>query len=44
MEVHGGVLFVNKAYRLIPTTGKEFGQKAIKLMAMTEEGDQIHWV
>ena len=42
MEARGGVLFVDEAYRLIPTAGKDFGQEAIEeLMAVMEEGDPV---
>ena len=42
MEARGGVLFVDEAYRLIPTAGKDFGREAIEeLMAVMEEGDPV---
>ena len=42
MEARGGVLFVDEAYRLIPTAGKDFGREAIEeLMAVMEDGDPV---
>ena len=42
MEARGGVLFVDEAYRLIPTARKDFGREAIEeLMAVMEEGDPV---
>lgn len=42
LEARGGVLFVDEAYRLIPTAGKDFGREAIEeLMAVMEEGDPV---
>ena len=42
MEARGGVLFVDEAYRLIPTAGKDFGREAIEeLMAVMDEGDPV---
>ena len=42
-EARGGVLFVDEAYRLIPTAGgKDFGREAIEeLMAVMELGDPV---
>lgn len=42
LEARGGVLFVDEAYRLIPTAGKDFGREAIEeLMAVMEEDDPV---
>lgn len=42
LEARGGVLFVDEAYRLIPTVGKDFGREAIEeLMAVMEEDDPV---
>lgn len=42
LEARGGVLFVDEAYRLIPTAGKDFGREAIEeLMAVMEESDPV---
>ena len=43
MEARGGVLFIDEAYRLIPSAGgKDFGREAIEeLMAVMEQGDPI---
>ena len=42
MEVRGSVLFVDEAYKLIPTAGKDFGREAIEeLMAVMEDGDPV---
>lgn len=43
LEARGGVLFIDEAYRLIPTAGgKDFGREAIEeLMAVMEDGDPV---
>ena len=43
VEARGGVLFIDEAYRLIPTAGgKDFGREAIaELMAVMEDGDPV---
>ena len=43
VEAPGEVLFIDEAYRLIPTTGgKDFGREAIEeLMAVMEDGNPV---
>ena len=43
LEARGGVLFIDEAYRLIPSAnGKDFGREAIEeLMAVMESGDPV---
>ena len=43
LEARGGVLFIDEAYRLIPSAGgKDFGREAIEeLMAVMEDGDPV---
>ena len=42
METCSGVLFVDEAYRLIPTAVNDFGLEGIEeLMAVMEEGDPV---
>ena len=43
LEARGGVLFIDEAYRLIPSAGgKDFGCEAIEeLMAVMEDGDPV---
>ena len=43
VEAPGDVLFIDEAYRLIPTTGgKDFGREAIEeLMAVMEDGNPV---
>ena len=43
LEARGGVLFIDKAYQLIPSAGgRDFGHEAIEeLMVLMEDGDPV---
>jgi len=42
MEARGGVLFINKVYRLIPSARKGFNRETTEeLTAVVEQGDPI---